>query len=336
MGLACKITGHKWNGCVCARCGERRDTGVAKDHNYVVVPGTTCEYECTKCGKRTMGHNWYYHWSCTCETCGATREVEDRFHDWDGCTCKLCGKKNPKAREDDHDWDGCTCKKCGATRGKFHKWEGCMCARCGTVRSEGHILKRVQPDGNNETKHKGTCQICKCTSYEPHTFEQIEGCRRKCTKCGFVMPWHEFCGGACVNCGTDESDYSCELILAGKARYMGKGSVGGHVTSVAALRRIALSDNKNIYRDIRYDCARRLRDIAKAGGSDAHEANVTLRDIVLDRKIGWDVADVAEWITEPTLANDPKVIEIVRQAQRSRTDFDNAMIAADSGLGRSG
>ena len=23
MGLACKITGHKWNGCVCARCGAK-------------------------------------------------------------------------------------------------------------------------------------------------------------------------------------------------------------------------------------------------------------------------------------------------------------------------
>lgn len=92
MGLACKITGHKWDGCTCARCGEHRDTGVAEDHNYVLVPGTTCEYECTKCGKHTMGHSWYQDLGCTCTVCGATREVSVAFHEWDGCTCKLCGK----------------------------------------------------------------------------------------------------------------------------------------------------------------------------------------------------------------------------------------------------
>ncbi len=59
MGLACKISGHKWSGCLCERCGQTRDAG----------------------------HFWD---GCRCRRCG---RVRDELHDWDGDKCARCGKK---------------------------------------------------------------------------------------------------------------------------------------------------------------------------------------------------------------------------------------------------
>lgn len=40
MGLMCKISGHKWNGCICERCNARRN----EQHDW-----STCK--CSKCGR---------------------------------------------------------------------------------------------------------------------------------------------------------------------------------------------------------------------------------------------------------------------------------------------
>lgn len=40
MGLICKLSGHKWNGCKCERCGETRN----EQHDW-----STCK--CSKCGR---------------------------------------------------------------------------------------------------------------------------------------------------------------------------------------------------------------------------------------------------------------------------------------------
>lgn len=71
-------------------------------------------------------HDWD---GCTCKRCGKTRE-----HDWDGCKCKRC----EKARDEQHVWDGCKCKRCGNTRDEQHDWDGCKCKNCEKTRDEQH------------------------------------------------------------------------------------------------------------------------------------------------------------------------------------------------------
>ena len=75
MGLACKIAGHKWDGCTCQRCRTVRDDA----------------------------HDWN---SCTCRKCGKIRD-EKQYHSYwmmrqvseapenirlagDSCTCSVC------------------------------------------------------------------------------------------------------------------------------------------------------------------------------------------------------------------------------------------------------
>ena len=120
MNLFCHLKIHSWDGCVCKKCGAKRNT----EH-----PWDGCK--CTKCGKkRDEQHNWD---GCECKKCHKQR---DEQHDWDGCKCKKCGKK----RDKQHDWDGCKCKKCDAKRDK-HAWKGKLkCSKCNKERFDNDIL----------------------------------------------------------------------------------------------------------------------------------------------------------------------------------------------------
>lgn len=72
MKIKCLLLGHKWNGCVCLRCGKNQ-------HKH---------------------HEWD---GCVCRICGeADRLAPDEAHQWDGCRCKKCGAYAPDAR---HDWE---------------------------------------------------------------------------------------------------------------------------------------------------------------------------------------------------------------------------------------
>ncbi|MBO7702522.1 MAG: hypothetical protein J6S36_06440 [Eggerthellaceae bacterium] len=75
-----------------------------------------------------------------------------------------------------------------------------------------------------------------------------------------------------------------------------------------------------------------IAEIVEAGGADAHEANLALRDIVLNASLGWDAPYVAGWITEPEIASDPKIVEKLGQVGQSRYEFERAMVDADNGL----
>ncbi len=75
--LLCSLFGHSWDGCICTRCGEKRD---------VLHKWDLCKGICIRCGRR-----------CTPQ------------HDFDGCICKKCGTAL-------HNYDGCVCRKCGAIR----------------------------------------------------------------------------------------------------------------------------------------------------------------------------------------------------------------------------
>ena len=334
MGLICKIRGHAWNklpdgsdGCTCTRCGEHRDEG----HDWHF----TLERESwTGGGTRRIIRGQFY----VCSVCDRWETAQARqercAHDWDGCTCRLCGL----TRGEGHDWDGSTCKRCGAHRDEGHDWDGCKCKRCGASRNQGHIWAGDRCERCGRTREQ-TCRAFRENGH--HAFKQQKGCRRRCTECGYTMVWHVFRNGTCTTCGIDESDYYAKLIMSGKVKYENKDdsgnsrnrpTYGDHVKTVAALRAIAMSEKGKPSYNACLDCARKLRDIAKAGGTDAHDANVALHDIVMEPVLYWDTPEIARWITEPELASDPALIKHVQEVRDMITEYDNAMIASDSGL----
>ena len=275
MGFACKIAGHKWNGCTCTRCGERRDEG----HDWQLVVKT-----------------------------GYPRSCKNK--------CSICGKEQPAE----------------------HDWNGCVCTRCGTTRSEGHILGRWER--TNAESHARCCTVCgRARETEPHTFGPAAKCRRKCTVCGYEIPWHEWRDGACTVCGIKENDYFGKKILFGEMDYDDPDRPGSgrkaldHVTDVTWLSKIALSTRKDIDGHARLRCAWKLQDIAKKGGEDAKAANKALRDLALSGKMGWDGLDIAKSITDPDIASDPKLVKYIKDTQKASDDYDRTMIASDSRFG---
>jgi len=143
--------GHKWNGCVCTRCGKKRDEG----H---VLQGC----ECTICGKKI--HNGK---DCTCTRCKATR---DMFHKFEKCRCTVCGK----TRDEQHDWDRCKCTICGKIGAKQHVWDHCKCITCGATR---HTHLWVN----------GYCNKCKI-SIEDHFGWVSEGMKEKAVRAHLGPP----------------------------------------------------------------------------------------------------------------------------------------------------
>ena len=112
MTSLCKILGHRWNACQCARCGAERD----RKHRFIFVEGQ-CLRKCAVCDKHDeTPHEWN---RCACVRCG---EVRDEDHDWIRLTdckdvCRLCGKEQAK-----HQWRPMArgvdrCRRCG----KEHK-----------------------------------------------------------------------------------------------------------------------------------------------------------------------------------------------------------------------
>lgn len=109
---------HKWDGCICTRCGKVKST-------------------------LETGHDWD---GCTCRKCG---QINDELHTWENCVCTQCGKKRDQD-DPDHAWSFCKCKKCGATRDRGHKWDGCVCTLCGAERPH-------EWGDDRRCKHCGTC-----------------------------------------------------------------------------------------------------------------------------------------------------------------------------------
>jgi len=112
MAFLCRILGHRWNGCQCARCGETRDTG----HLFEAAEGK-CEKTCTLCGKvEPMAHQWHH---CACTHCGLTR---DKDHDWFATSeceevCRICGQERSSHAYVPHERGVDKCRYCG----KLHR-----------------------------------------------------------------------------------------------------------------------------------------------------------------------------------------------------------------------
>ena len=123
MSLICDILGHKWDGCKCTRCGAKRDEG----HRYELVGYYDfCQEICSVCGdiRNRKEHDW--EWipeECIerCTRCGITREKHSyKTVEGHPCTkkCTVCGKEITN-----HNWNGCTCTVCGEVRNSGHDWE---------------------------------------------------------------------------------------------------------------------------------------------------------------------------------------------------------------------
>ena len=194
--LSCRLFGHRWSGCKCARCGELRDEG----HSW-----SGCK--CSVCGKkRDQDHNWVSaswknflkytseeyamsHCPQVCKVCGKTRMVEHNFAEMDGCfrKCTKCGYETKPA----HVWDGCTCLACGATRDEGHSWvrNGCekVCSVCGKTRTSDRFHEWTQ-GGCDEV-----CANCgKLREKGKYHDWVLNGCTEKCSRCGEEREKHDF------------------------------------------------------------------------------------------------------------------------------------------------
>ena len=153
MKLSC-LFGHKWNGCLCERCGAVRDEG----HNFISVEGS-CQSICSRCGEKgSLRHKWnHVGRGCKCEVCGATRTVLD-----------LNGHRFPYVF-DPHVTVGM----------KEHR--SCTCADCGwvdTVKDFGHVYEYTYEPLS--AKHKGVCTICGKIEFSEHFYTN-----GVCEYCGY-------------------------------------------------------------------------------------------------------------------------------------------------------
>lgn len=112
MSFWCKVLGHRWDACRCARCGAERDKG----HRFEKLENV-CREKCQVCGKEEkIPHAWN---RCVCTQCA---KVRDKNHDWMYTTeceriCRLCGEESAE-----HLWQPMErgmdrCRQCG----KLHK-----------------------------------------------------------------------------------------------------------------------------------------------------------------------------------------------------------------------
>ena len=200
-----------------------------------------------------------------------------------------------------------------------------------------------------KTHHAVKCAKCGKTAYQPHAFAQKEGCRRHCPGCGYEEAHHEFAGGRCRDCGIDESDYYADLIASGEVGYYDNESKSGqwfvnygdHVTTIPALTRlfIALADNDGADNYAPESIARKLNEIASEQPEKADSVSASFAQIACDEgvHIYW-----RSWVMEQDLTGDPALLEEARESVRrwreehphsqADIDYENAMIASDSGL----
>lgn len=124
---------HKWNGCVCRRCGKTRD------ENHI--------WDGCKCRRCYKTRNWAHSWKeCRCLKCNTTR------HHWDKCTCRFCGITDH--RQIRH--GACTC--CGKEIQEISPPQQEVCSICGGTGSICYPEYHGAPMGT--TGMTETCSSC--------------------------------------------------------------------------------------------------------------------------------------------------------------------------------
>ena len=123
-----------------------------------------CKNVCAKCGMTQERHDFD---GCTCRVCGKRQDSNHRFtkYDREKCqeTCEICGKTQPR-----HDWNHCTCRVCGQKRDSNHDFKRLpgvcreRCSVCGKERPAAHLF-----DAN------GVCTVCGLTDPKPFTLKDM-------------------------------------------------------------------------------------------------------------------------------------------------------------------
>ena len=288
MGLACKISGHKWDGCTCLRCGEHRDEE----------------------------HKWAF----------MARESTDAKQCREKCT--VCGKM----RDAEHDWDGCTCTRCGAWRNEEHKFGEFGPADDSCIWSVNRLIAK------SRDIHVASCSRCDRSFAFPHRLEKIGNCRGRCKDCGAEADYHDFEAGVCRECGIEEEKYCLDLIMSGARTFIDRyfeadgsenGTYGDRITSLEELLRLA--------RRRRYDrdqIVSRLWRMTNRGEKPSPSTEQELFAAACDSDEDIRVREVALALIADEDLKAKARPGVVRE--RDRIEYENAMIAADSGLGRSG
>lgn len=296
MGIVCNIAGHKWN-----KLADGSD-------------GCTC----VRCGeRRDEGHVFQFE----------IYEERDFVRHVRTCreVCSVCGKP----REVEHDWNGCRCSRCDAIRDQGHSWGKPFSTK-------------------SKTHHSMVCRTCGSSKRSPHSFERIKGGIQRCTECCFeIKPTPKF------KTPKSESDYYANLIASGKVGYYDietkRGQIyvlyGDHVTTVPALVRLftALANNNGADNYAPKTIADKLNEIAAEHPEKTDEIGAAFAKIACDERVHiyW-----RSWVIEHDWIKDPELLEKARKSverwckdhpcSQADIDYENAMIAADSGIGRSG
>lgn len=105
MGFLCNLGGHKWDGCVCKRCGEKNFAAPPEDHAWEKTGD--CKKKCTRCGAKRDEHNWEKITDCLvlCADCGKKQishmvgeQISSGYDSrqdlyYTDYTCGRCGRK---------------------------------------------------------------------------------------------------------------------------------------------------------------------------------------------------------------------------------------------------
>ena len=186
MDILCCL-GHKYNGCICLRCGYIRDKGHIFDSSDIA----TFIHKCQRCGTKVG-------------LAAIALRPEYRYGHLDPYPASLRRKMNVLCLLG-HDYDGCICLRCYHRRDEAHRWkwgDGCLCEICGKKRKEGHHWGLPFPDKcylcGRQCTHNWDgckCRICTTTREEGHDWMGTHACRR-CGACKHVWDkelWCQIC-----------------------------------------------------------------------------------------------------------------------------------------------
>lgn len=190
--------------------------------------------KCQRCGN-TKGdsHNWD---GCTCSVCGLIQHKWDKCkcsvcgevrHHWDGCRCTICGEQQHDWRTDSGSWGrpSCICRLCGATRDEGHDFGiGCKCARCGAIHEDRHRWRGCECADCGKVRDEGhdwsrDCGRCRiCGATRRAEHDWCNDCRT-CAKCGKTRAkMHVWHDGRCRNCEWTLDTLCLALLVADNLR----------------------------------------------------------------------------------------------------------------------
>ena len=247
MSISCKVFGHKWEHCKCARCGAKRNSDHVWDgcictvcgwvrnteHTYELEPDSYKYKGAYGTGYILLDHHTFHCVKCEGKT--LPRAVKSEPHIWTGrgCVtkCSVCGAMpawftdkehftlyNTKVKQEfdlSHQWTGrtCrdTCKACGKKYADLyggHEWSGDSCkAVC-------KLCGMKKPGGKHRWTGNTCVDRCKlCGEKNPEGKHQWTGdtCVDYCTLCGAKYPDHkyEMVASRTTSYGTKIGTYRC-------------------------------------------------------------------------------------------------------------------------------